>query len=90
MRVEKMFWAVTWKHTVEHVSATKFSDKDEWIINRFGKPLNGVYSKPGVDLFETEPEALWALALKLEREKDRLEEWIASLKDRMSLLIDGG
>lgn len=88
-KVERMFWAVTWKHTVEHVSATQFAE-EQWIINRFGRPENGVYSRPGVDLFDTEAKALWALALKLERERDRLNEWIAALKDRMCLVIDGG
>lgn len=86
--VEQLFWAVTWKHTVEKVSARLFEDK--WIINRNGGPVNTVYSKIGVDLFDTEAEALIALAERLEREKVRLDEWIASVRDRAAILIDGG
>jgi len=84
-QVERMFWVVTWRHTVEYLACRLFKD-DKWIVVSYGGPINGVYGMVGVSLFDTEHEAIDALIKDRMVEEMRLRVWIDSLKAKSELL----
>jgi len=86
-----MWWAVTWKNTVEYVSCKKAPKEtsprteNAWIVNKHGV-FGGTYMYPGIQLFETEVEACTKLVSILEGHKSKLQAWIDVVAARVEEL----